>query len=385
MVSEDAGKNLCSFGVGCFHFQALTDLSGEDGPKRYFEHLKEFLHRDNLVKDVEIIDAENEVVFGGLPDQDLGDGSFTDVRYVYPYLQKASIRFTIAMPPRIQKEYLSEFRSPLVSENFEVHVAYGHQSPVAYVKPEHVESDPSKAVAMLWKYMKKNWSSDGKIQFFMLGPSPFHADFFVAKKDIDNAEIRYKEQFGYDEVLIEIPKKISDEFSFDLAIYRLTSELSIFYRTVKMSNKINRRFELISNEIDANLDQEILNSKKKIRVNSGIDAYASLIRLEKIDSDIQSLGHAVRGYQSRVVQQFGDLALEKKILEVLGELKKTPIQSYKNIVSTLKERNSTHSANKTAIISAFIGVVLGFLLQQGTEILSEPKTSSVLSADQDTK
>lgn len=371
MPNEASPGYLAAFGVGCFHFQALVNVGVGEGADNYFSLLKDFLNRDNLVRDVEVINAEYEGYIGDIDEENVAEGNdLTDLIYAYPHLQTASIKFTITIPKRLQKEYLGDFRDALKSENFEVHVVYGELAPVAFVKPEYFEQDPSTAVIILWKHMKKNWVSEGSIKFFMLGPSPFHANFFVLKSKDDYIHIDYQDEFGYDKVTISLPTSLEEHDLFEVIKYRCKDEMSVYYHAVRKKNKINRDFYDLSNEIEASLAEEIRRNGKRFRFPRGLDTYMSLIRLEKIDAEMQSLGNEIRQHLGYITQKFGDMFLENKIRSELDELKELPINTYKNIISTLKERSSTSSANKTAIISALAGVALGFFLQQGAEMLS---------------
>ncbi|MBB4141905.1 hypothetical protein [Rhizobium rhizoryzae] len=361
MAKDGATDRLiASFGVGCFHFQCKVDL-GAKGFPNYVSLVQDYISRDNLIKDVKFTEFQDEISLQFLDGNSAGD--IGDLYYLYPSLGDSVLSFNIMIPHRLQVELLSGWRGPLRSENFKVTLFHYEGMPIAIVKPELLEESPSIAVSMIWKHIRRNWTS-AEIQFSMLGPSPFHGDFFVHSDDEPVEKLIYSEQYGYDRIDIYVPTSVNKEMIEDFIIYRIRKDISLYYYLINRRNIMFDSFRGIVNKIDTKLENEDKNPRVSgffSRVK--FDAYRSLIHIDQLDSSIQSLDQHRRDVSKSIEQLFGESFLAVKNEGVIQELKDIPLRSYKNIISTIKERSAAKTNNVTIVVAAILGVLVGFFIQ----------------------
>jgi len=363
---------LYAFGVGCFQFQSTksVDTNGENA--EYFRNLKNFLQQDNSVKDVIFSEFEfNNYINDYDSDNRSETQDISDLEYLYPHFSHGKIEIKITIPFRLQKEYLGSFRDILTSENFTIVINFNDTLPVAFIYPEKYENSPSTSTVIVWKHFKKNFKEKENIEFLMLGPSPFHADFFVYAKKDSKLEISYNKKSGYDEVNIFVSPDVEVEFLKEITEYRLKDEIGPFYDIVKFRNSNNRQIYKIYEDIETlsqgkkgNLWAEFL---KKDRLAP--DIYSSLINLEKIQLEIEENGRQVKEMREHIENRFGHIGLNQKITSAENEIRENPIKSFKNILSTIKDRNFVNTTNNSVVFAAISGVVIGFLLNSLNYIL----------------
>lgn len=379
---ETKPEILDTFGVGCFHFQSLTALKAHDGFEEYKKNLMDFLNRDNLVKEIDFIGFPKDIHFGDFDSNNRSpDGSLDDLEFIYPSFNYGTIKIKLVIPFRLQKEYLGSFGDALETEELIISIVYNRHEPVAFVRTDQIIDNPSKAVIIAWKHMRKNWTDSDHIQFCMLGPSPFHADFFVLKNTEKKNYVELNRRYGYDDINIHVNSEIKKDVPLeDFIHFRLKDELCLFYGTIWKRNTLNYEFLQVETDVNRFFSSELENKRGLFTKKNNFDAYRALIRLEKIDADIQSIDREFKREREVIVQKLGESSLDVITESYIDELKEIPITQYRNIITTLKERHSTNSTNKATIISAFIGVFIGFMLQilgdivrnDGTENISKP-------------
>jgi hypothetical protein len=362
---------IYTFGVGCFHFQKLSDLGKTSQKDTYLQELIEFLKQDNLITEVSVEDFDENEYIGDFFAGNYSDSmSILDTTYLYPNFDNGKVNFKITIPKRLQHEYLGEFREALVSENFDVNIVFTADFPIAFVVPEKPEVNPSSAVVMLWRHMKKNLKDKNSIRFHMLGPSPFHADFIVTPSINEKMEILYIPQYGYDRIEIHIPE-IAPQSSIREAVeYRLKDEISLFYRIIYESNSIGRDFSVLANTIEKQIGLDREKTFFHRLFGKRFDIYSALIDLEKIETEIQSLDRRYRTEKGWARRKFGEIILEDKLKEEIDEIKETQTTPYKNILLTMKDRYAINTTSISTIISGILGVLVGYFLTSLGDIMS---------------
>ena len=151
---------------------------------------------------------------------------------------------TVHMSQRVQKDYVQHYRQALKAENFAVEIDFSEPMPIAYVWLGQGEDNPSTAISVLWKHFKN--SEDDNIRFQMIGPSPFHADFFVSRNDKTKFDIRIEERLGYDDVEITAPRNDEVGNIKKAVMFRLSKEVSLFYSVVRDSIVLDREFRKLT-------------------------------------------------------------------------------------------------------------------------------------------
>ena len=173
---------------------------------------------------------------------------------LFPYISFLNVDFTVFIPARIQDSIFAgeSISKRTTTEKFRVSIRHGFHGAVSFVEcidPQE-ECDPSSAVRLLREYMAKEFSkSASSVTFEYLGPSPFHADFFVQGGETDGNEIRMNEleQRGYNRITFvhdpssepgEVLEFIQNELSHELDLY-----YEIQRRTVEMIRNGDRLVE----------------------------------------------------------------------------------------------------------------------------------------------
>ena len=108
------------------------------------------------------------------------------------------LEFTIDIPERIQNEiWETGWGRPknIEARKFRISVHYRGELPVAFVSGVDANlTNPSDAVVLIRRYLEKYKPDESAVEFQFLGPSPFHADFYVEESTDD--EFRYNKRIG---------------------------------------------------------------------------------------------------------------------------------------------------------------------------------------------
>jgi hypothetical protein len=168
-----------SFGVGCFHFWPTAIPPFTLTIDEYADQLRETLESIPTISNIEI-DADSAT-----PDVPVTEKLLTlsDGEDFLPHPAFLDISFDVYIPYRIQEEITDEITTDrTLTENFRVHIRYDYEAPLVFVEllnPSKLP-DPSQAVQVVREYLNRQVNcSLRKVRFDALGPSPFHADFYI--------------------------------------------------------------------------------------------------------------------------------------------------------------------------------------------------------------
>jgi hypothetical protein len=204
-----AAARMTSFGVGCFHFGIRFVEPHKLTFADYLRDLRAVLASIDTITEVQIderrIDLKEEFeVYDQPPDMSNGD--------CFPQFAHLRYSFLIYIPFRIQAELLGigEKFVDSGSEQFRVYVRYSFNGPVTFVEPQdHADNArPSTGVVVVRKYIERRLDGSSKpLIFDSIGPSPFHADFYL--KEVPPTEdkvpfhVSYVHSRAYDSIRIE--------------------------------------------------------------------------------------------------------------------------------------------------------------------------------------
>jgi len=242
-MSENTIQEALSFGVGCFHFGIRRSLPLTLKGTEYLEELRNRLEGipnvDHIVVDSYGI-SESDTTEVNEPLTSIEEG----YNFFPPPASGFDVSFEIYIPHRIQDQLAPFDRKVFTcTERFRVYIRNPYFFPIAFVEAIEPSGDcqPSDAVVVVREFLQKHFDQleqDG-VGFDVLGPSPFHADFFLqagtgSEKGYDNSGFRFKPvyQRGYDRMI----------FFFDASLYgeideareslfcELGEEIGVFYR-----------------------------------------------------------------------------------------------------------------------------------------------------------
>lgn len=357
-------KQIYSFGVGCFHFQSKIDVKHDAEDAAYFMNLKKFLTQDSSIKNVSFEQFEYNNFLGRFSEVEENDNDLSSINYMYPIFSQGKMRIDLAVPFRLQEEYLGSFREKLKSENIYVVINFNDNMPCAFVYTDKLESSPSTAVTIVWKHFKNVLKEDNNIRFMMLGPSPFHADFFVNYKDESPFNVDYSKQIGYDRVTIDIAKQQNIQRAKDIVEYAIHEEAGLYYHIVRNRNMISEKIHIINSKIHK-LSRTGYKIREKISNffdRNSVNTYDCLIDVEKIQLSISEICIDALEQIEILERRAGKVYIEEKIRYELENLQNTPLVYFKNILSTIKDRHNLSSTNRAVITSTIIGVLCGYIL-----------------------
>jgi hypothetical protein len=367
-----------SFGVGCFHFQ-LANESDDDGikPVPYATKVKEHLSQYPNVEEVTI---EPYRFSSGLEfEAELDDeGDIAAGIGTYPCPMGWSFRFRLNIPLRLQREILEEGRC-LETERIDVTLHYAGELPVAIVEGHDANlSDPSTAVVLVRRYLDQYSSQGTGVIFQYIGPSPFHADFFVHFSGPEGAaDVEIVEQRGYDDINFVASSDLgtTQRADFVAAAHEGTAaELGVYYRIIQDRNRLNRSWSKLTDQIDQLVDDAIarrswLAPKYMQGWRAKLDSAAlDLVRFKlRVDEAVTGATEALDELAKKEAQDL----LRRYADREVSQMRQYAVQDFSEMLSLLEKRSHAEATNVTVLVAALLGglvgavstVVLGALLK----------------------
>jgi hypothetical protein len=236
-----------AFGVGCFHFSIGNKKSATLKVGSYVEEVLYVLKSLPSISDIQcrfdedVSEEEFDIV---PPNPRLSNGE-----ECYPHIPFYHLEFSIYIPMRLQDD-LSTGTSDTNSEKFRISIQHHWHGPLTFVESIAATSDsrPSNAVQIVRNYLEKETDKiNTYLNFDFLGPSPFHADFFlhIHENESENVEfvVNVNREPGYDEIFIKANSLnySSEELALEKSYEALSQELAFFYKVQqKRSGQIDR-------------------------------------------------------------------------------------------------------------------------------------------------
>jgi hypothetical protein len=363
-----------AFGVGCFHFSPRTPGPRQFTVANYAEDVRMALQRVATVNNVEIdyedIDPPFELPAGAVLSLDEGAG-------FYPNPTVFHVSFDLYIPFRIQEELVAETNLDRSgTEHFRVQINYTYHAPVAFIESVGPRAGwrPSSGVQAVREYLEREMSTeDSPVVFEYLGPSPFHAEFYLQEvagfasadgraftvdcvRSRGYADLRFKCAIG----AFDSPEEALDEL-----YYQLGDELGLFYDFTSSDADGYRAWgslQLAVIEVtESSTTRKVLDRARatwtrgaKIR-----DLHAGLIRFEanqllekhRLDTYLKSTYAA------------DDPAYLRSFLEATaGDRPVFPTQQIGQLVAFLEERRSRAIELLIVLVAALVGGVAGSLV-----------------------
>ena len=158
----------------------------------------------------------------------------------------------------------------LGTERFRIRTEYFYHGPVTVVECLDVEEPrparPSDAVLVLRRYlMRKLAESDSDLRMEFMGPSPFHANFFVRVDEAEDSvgQVERKAQLGYDVVEVRLPP---DDFgdAIEWFLHHAGNQLSFFYQMLRIERRRSISWQQIEREwknLHASVEEQSITGK----------------------------------------------------------------------------------------------------------------------------
>lgn len=397
---------MIAFGIGCFHFGLDVAPSRPMKAAEYIKILKDSLGSIKSISsiNVEYAETHSEETFelsDSTPHLGEGEGCF-------PYLGYFELSFEIYIPFRVQAEILEcpQDFVDTTTERFRFKLITNYEGPVAFVECVGAvrESSPSDAVILLRRYLEKELKAQStSIRLECLGPSPFHANFFLFPQQTQNNKRKagqspfqcsQQHQVGYDEVIFNYDSRViaTEEEAQEGLFQAIDSELDLFYEI--------RRCEVCRinswEEIQARL-------KTLLELQRHKGFCGRINRLAKRGSLINELvcllsqfngGNLFRdtSLNSRHASQYRAEVhfLKHYVDEELKDREKYPTSDVADLVKFIDERHGKTWQNFFVLIAAILGGIVGSLITisaqswtpQQTQHDSKPALTNGISVHQ---
>ena len=357
---------MIGFGVGCFHFGIKKETPFEFKGSEYISKLGEALEDIPNSRNIKISasDAFGNVsgqIEDELPKIDEGKGFF-------PEVQLGFVEFELHIPFDEQAKLLESMQYiENFTEDFKVTIHYGSRSPIAYVEPLFPSNDisPSNAVITVREFLETNLNSD-YIRFECIGPSPFHADFYIKESQHapDNGFTHaLKKKYGYDTIIFNYnPELYAKDKITNLIYTNIRIELDLYYFILQEHSYRIGEWETLTDIMDNLIDLEQLNTFNYLknafkRSNLLNNTYINLVKFESRqltylneEQDIYTLIYSVNDGH---LKYFIDTAIE--------ENPTFPTEQLNKLIKFFESRRMKNMEIAVMLISGFIGGIAGAL------------------------
>ncbi|MGI8473213.1 hypothetical protein [Pectobacterium brasiliense] len=247
---------MISFGVGSYSFY-LNDKAKDKviTVGDFIDELRSVLENIQTLDGLDIY-FDNSLERESLTYHSIDDGS----RKTNPLMPSFDVSFELSISKRLQESIIKNRVGYYIEEHlpdsFRIHIKYVYHSSVTFIELINSEKKhkPSDAIMMIREYLKSEFNKTNTyISFECIGPSPFHANFYLSAGEIDTpVDVIKNHVLGYDEIEI---KYNSNEFSSDVeafhyVMFGMSHELDYFYMLVDNNNYHRFQWDCLQTNLD---------------------------------------------------------------------------------------------------------------------------------------
>jgi hypothetical protein len=359
------------FGVGCFHFGYHPPIGSKFTGSDYLSQVKGALAGIPNIEKIDVV-AEDEFLSHEFEADHLID-ELCDGFNFFPFPQsEVHIHLSLYLPERVQQELNSDSYSRRARcERFIVDIIYPYYFPITFVRAVNPPTDygPSDGVFGCRRFFERCFDNreDTDICFEFLGPSPFHAEFFLEEKEneaVQLFECVREPSRGYDSYYFRYDGDYFEdaEDAYDSLIDHLDGQLGLFFL-------INHsRIQRDRDWADCyTLVQKIIEAQKKrgfkaywrntLRSEQALhDAMIQLAQIEASDLDTRynvnrNLKELYTGDKSPELLPFLESAID--------DLSAIPFEQMREILNLLESRRTKRLHLIMAALSAVMGGATG--------------------------
>lgn len=264
-----------AFGVGCLHFSFKGGSKKEITVQEYIDEVRSSLEKLSNVSDVEMFfdeDVKDEKI-------DISENThMNDGDPCHPHIPFFELSFSLYLPRRVQSEVINRDQEYLDTDTDNFRVLFKHDWHGPFTVVECVsageESSPSTSIQIVREYLKREIDSNSEIlKFDFVGPSPFHANFFLnqckqkAFDDSSSFELTHAKIPGYDNLKFEYQesKFESVELAFQALISEISSEIAFFYELKIINSRRISSWDRIQKDLHNLLELEDAGHKKTLK------------------------------------------------------------------------------------------------------------------------
>jgi hypothetical protein len=361
------------FGVGSFHFSWKPAPLQPANIESYVAALTKALNSIPTISNVQFRDTDEEddgfEWDGGTEPPDWGEGEG-----YYPSLDFFNLTFDIFIPKRLQDELFERPYLETGTETFRVHVRYGFESPVTFVCPQAPtdDHDPSLSVMLVREYLAREFATPREgISFQCLGPSPFHADFFLEDGGTGLSPEHpfvggVEETDSYDQVYITYDATIHDSLddALDELFFELSGQLSTAYAVCAADARAIRRWESLMAEVDRLVGPGPRTYPQRIK--GAVLRGRALSRLHQtlaeFERDAVEDSQAIERSRRQLYRSEPAVSLRPLVDAEIDDRWQFPIAQVEKLVSHIEAKHSQQVELLVVVLASIVGGVVGSLL-----------------------
>ncbi|MGY1879695.1 hypothetical protein [Pseudomonas reactans] len=363
-----------AFGVGCFHFSIKDNIEHEITIQNYIDEVVKTLKKLTTASDVIVSfdeDIKDEKIDTTPPNPRIRSGESC-----YPDIPFLNFSFKLYIPSRIQAELigLSEQHLDTTTENFKITIQHEWHGPVSYVEclSAREDCDPSTAVQVVREYLEKEiLKIESFLEYDFLGPSPFHAKFYLRKNSKNQTsehpkfELNEIKTTAYNILNFEYNPEIfdSEEQATEILKQTLADEISFFYELNKDANFSHKKWMEIQETTYSILEHE----EHKTKINLAKRAFEKPKLFRKAFKDIGLFkGHLIftKGqtkisYSSIYNSGNAETFLKDHIDRELSEHPVYPLNETSELIQYFDQKNSKTIELLTILSAGILGGIIG--------------------------
>ena len=247
-------KPITTFGVGCFHFGMNLEPPYRFRPADYAEIIRSLLSNLDTVGHFSVSPSPR----ASSNELDLTEHALSILhRGISPLSYIHAVEFSLRIPQRVQQDIVKKIRghdypwTGLGTDHVMVRTRYFFHGPVTVVEcldlDDKKHKRPSDAVVVVREYLKQKLKESATdIQLECLGPSPFHANFFLFDtNELEEPRVDHMKKRGYDIINLYPPAYISGDRT-AWVLQWMGDHLSFYYRMKRLGIQKRQQWERVA-------------------------------------------------------------------------------------------------------------------------------------------
>jgi hypothetical protein len=369
-------KQIC-FGVGCFNFGPTIKTPAKYSGQQYINDLRSTIEQIPSISKI-FITEDNDFINETFEFEDSIPKISEDFGFFPSPGGSFDCEFNVYIPTRLHKELMPD-AMVLSCENFHIHIKdlYYFFVTIIYPLGDIDNNEPSDAVPLVREFLEKEFSriNEKKVRFECLGPSPFHANFFVAPAVDENIIKLGKDGFfcenenlpGYNKITIFYDSlNITTDTELRDRIWQvLSDELAIYYFTTLIRNTHVDKWSKLEQMIqDLIAIENIPLHKRTVKqvLTGGSRIKQAILSITNFESELIWDKFEVDQNQKRMTVSRENPIIKAQFDALDFECPKYPVDQLKSIVSFLEKKHTKLSDNFVVLVSAILGGAVGALL-----------------------
>lgn len=359
-----------ALGVGCFHFGYRKAVPYRFSASDYVTDVKKALSSLSSLSELDVSFFEElcepfDVVEETPTLSEDGD--------YFPDVLGLAITFTLFIPFRVQSELFpnESVEMQTTTETFRVSVRDSFHGPSCFVECVGAtdKCSPSDSVRLLRVYLEREFEKlASPVSFEYLGPSPFHADFFLRPGEVSLDQsfvLEETKRRGYNDLVFKYSQDRSSDEALDDLLDELSGELSLFYeiqrravRLMHAGDNLTAHWQTLQSAVTPNLGLFDVRSRMRIHRDAQAlvsDAYTLqaqyAVEEQQVQRDVSST------YEKGVATY-----LEKYVCDRSEKLPMYPVESIIKWGEHFVETSLKSAEIAAVVLSAIGGGIVGSLV-----------------------